>query len=331
MADASEITDQVSVMAPGAPQGIAGASLGGDQIELSWEPPAGAPGAIFRVYWDKGLGYRMSALKTSLSGSSYVVTGLKPATTYRFLVTTYDGHDESGPVPVVVQTHSWLQLPLVRLTGSGRASIVTHATAIPTSTSSGVQRSIRLSEVTLGLMGANDYVDDLGTLHLVGEVHNDADQYVDQIRVAVTFYDDAGNVLQAVTGSALLDLLGPGQRSPFVIVWEDPGEWKRYSLRASARPTTQRPAEGFTLVYSYARLDEEGFYHVVGTIRNDGLTTADYLQVVVSLYDSFGKIANAGFAYAQPSRIPPGATGSFDCLFEYFPYLAEHVVQIAQR
>lgn len=316
---------------PDPPLDISAASLGGDRIELSWEPPPGATGAIFRIYWDKGLGYRMSTLKTSLSASHFLATGLNPATTYRFLVTTYDGDRESGPVAVEVRTHSWLQLPLARLMDTARGRIVRQATPVPSSTPSNGQHSIRLSEVTLGLMGTNDYVDDLGTLHLVGEVHNDADQYVDKIRVAVTFYDDTGNVLQSVTGAALLDLLGPGQRCPFVVVWEAPGEWKRYSLQASARPTTQRPAEGFTLVHSYARLDEHGLYHVVGTIRNDGLTTADYLRVVVSLYDSFGKISNAGFAYAQPSRIPPGAVGSFDCPFEYFPYRAEHMVQTAQR
>ncbi|MDH4208622.1 MAG: fibronectin type III domain-containing protein [Anaerolineae bacterium] len=316
---------------PDPPLNISGAGLGGDRIELSWKPPPGATGIIFRVYWDKGLGYRMSALKTSLSGSHYVVRGLKPATTYLFLVTTYNGEDESGPVTVEVRTRSWLQLSLARLMDTTPGSTLRPATPAPTSTAANEQQSIRVSEVMLGLMGVNDYVDDLGTLHLVGEVHNDADQYVDQIRVAVTFYDDAGNVLHSVTGASLLDLLGPGQLSPFAVVWEAPDEWKRYSLRASARPTTRRPVEGFTLVHSYARLDEDGFYHVVGTIRNDGLTTADYLRVVVSLYDSFGKISNAGFAYAQPPRIPPGATGFFDCPFEYFPYRAEHMVQIAHR
>jgi hypothetical protein len=88
---------------------------------------------------------------------------------------------------------------------------------------------------------------------------------------------------------------------------------------------------GLTLVHSYARIDENGLYRVVGTLKNDGLTTAYYVSVVVSLYDSFGKISNAGFAHANPSRIPPGTAASFDCPFEHFPYLAEHVVQVAHK
>jgi len=178
-------------------------------------------------------------------------------------------------------------------------------------------------------MTTTDYVDEVGALHLVGEVHNDTAQSVDQIRVRVTFYDEAGKALETIAGSALLDVLTPGQLSPFVIVWENPPEWKRYSLRASARPTTQRPQEGLTLVHSYARLDDSGLYHVVGTVRNDGLIAADHARVVVSLYDSFGKIANAGFAYVQPTHMPPGTLGRFDCVFEYFTYQAQHMAQIA--
>jgi hypothetical protein len=208
---------------------------------------------------------------------------------------------------------------------------VARDTATPQSTASAPASAPQPSEVILGLMGTNDYVDDLGQLHLIGEVHNGMAGNVDQIRVSVTFYDDAGNVLETATTSALLDLLTPGQRSPFVLVWESPGEWKRYSLRATARPTMERPEGGLTLVHSYARLDDNGFYHVVGTIKNEGLGTAYYVRVVVCLYDSLGKVSNAGFAYATPSRIPPGRTASFDSLFEYYPYLAEHVVQIAHR
>lgn len=273
----------------------------------------------------------MYALRTSVRDAKHTDIGLRSSTMYRYFITTFDGQAESSPVGVSVETYSWLRLPLIRLAMFTDAHTTTSATHVPLATPSATSPLPQPAEVILGLMGTNDYVDDLGNLHLVGEVHNDMLHYVDQIRVRVTFYDDSGNVLEASTGSALLDLLAPGQRSPFVIIWENPGEWKRYSLRATAHPTTARPTEGLTLVHSYARLDENGLYHVVGTIRNDGLTTPYYVRVVVSLYDSFGKISNAGFTYARPSRIPPGTAASFDCPFEYYPYLAEHVVQMSER
>jgi hypothetical protein len=316
---------------PAAPLHVLAVSVGGDEVELSWEAPAGRPGEMFRIYWDKGLGYRMYAPKTTVRGTKYIGGGLRPSTTYRYLVTTYDGQAESSPASVVVKTSSWLSLPLAQVASPSPAGDLAVATEMPGGTPSATQPSPPPQEVILGLMGTNDYVDDLGVLHLVGEVHNDGSRNVDQIRIAITFYDEAGNVVDDITASALLELLAPGQRSPFVVVWENPLEWKRYSVRVTARPTTERSLGGFTLLQSYARLDDEGLYHVVGTIRNDGLATGDYLRVVVTLYDAFGKISNAGFAYVRPSQVAPGATGTFDCLFEYYPYRAEHVVQIAER
>ena len=326
-----EPVQAVSLPAPAPPLNAVGESLGGDQIDLAWDPPPDTPGAIHRVYWDRGSGYSIYALRTSVRGATYSEGGLNPSTRYRYLITTFDGESESSPVGVAVETHSWLRLPLERIKGASATRSVAAATPEPLPLPSAAPASPLPAEVMLGLMGTNDYLDDLGNLHLIGEVHNDMADNVDQIRVRVTFYDDVGNVLEAVTGSALLDLLAPGQRSPFVIVWENPGDWQRFSLRATARSTTERAQEGLTVVHSYARLDENGLYHVLGTIKNDGLTTAYYVGVVVSLYDSFGKISNAGLAHASPSRIPPGTAASFDCSFESFPYLAEHVVQVAHR
>ncbi|HEM61620.1 MAG TPA: fibronectin type III domain-containing protein [Chloroflexi bacterium] len=317
------------VSAPEAPHHVRANSVGGDQIDLFWEAPADVPAPIFRIYWDQGLGCPIYVLKTSVRATTHSSTGLRHLTTYRYLLTVYDGQSESKPASVEARTHSWLRLPLTVLASGATTRLVPPAAPLPTPTPRASPRASQTSEVTLGLMTTTDYVDELGALHLVGEVHNDTAQNVDQIRVRVTFYDEAGKALETIAGSALLDVLIPGRLSPFVIVWENPPEWKRYSLRASARTTTQRPQEGLTLVHSYARLDDSGLYHVVGTVRNDGLTAADHARVVVSLYDPFGKIANAGFAYVQPTHMPPGTVGRFDCVFDYFPYQAQHMAQIA--
>lgn len=313
---------------PSPPQGLVGSAAGGDQIDLSWETGTHAPGTIYRIYWDMGLGYNMYSPRTSVREGRFSVTGLEPSRTYRFLITSFSGEAESHPQGVTVRTDSWLFLPLLNLTRPKTPHMRVTDTPTPRLTSPTPWGIPQQSEVVLGLMGTYDYMDELGSLHVVGEVHNDLDYNVDQIRVGITFYDESGGVVEKSTSTALLDLLLPGQRSPFSIVWDEATDWERYSVRATGRPTTERPKEGLTLVHSYARLDDAGLYHVVGTLRNDGSTTAYYVKVVVSLYDSLGKISNANFAYTQPSRIAPGMTASFDCVFEYYPYAAEHVVQI---
>jgi hypothetical protein len=326
----AEVLEGPPAAPPAAPASVSGVGVGGDQIDLTWEAPDPVPGSIYRVYWDMGSGYRMYTLRTSVTESGFSDEGLDPSTVYRYQITTFDGLMESDSVGITVETNSWLRLPLAALRRGASAPTVTAGTPTISPTSSSEPSSAQPSEVVLGLMGTNDYTDDLGSLHIVGEVHNDMIYNVDQIRVRITFYDGAGGVLETITAPALLDLMVPGQAAPFVIVWENPGEWRRYSVRATARRTTERPPEGLTVLHSYARLDDAGLYHVVGTIRNDGLTTANYMRAVVTLYDSFGKVSNAGFAHTEPSRIPPGNIASFDCAFEYFPYQAEHLVQIVQ-
>jgi hypothetical protein len=276
-----------------------------------------------------GLGYDMYKLKTSVREPRYSQTGLQPSTTYRYLITVFDGQTESPPEAVAVKTVSWLRLPSLNITqATARSPQVSQTAGVPTGglTASPTPQG---AEVILGLMGTNDYLDELGNLHVVGEVHNDMPDNVDQIRVTLAFYGESGDVVKEITSAGLLDLLAPGQRTPFVIVWEGATDWERYSLRAAGRETTKRPPEGVNVLHSYARLDDVGLYHVVGTLRNEGTTTAYYVKIVVSLYDEWGRIENANFCYAAPSRIAPGMTASFDCPFEYYPYQATHLVQIA--
>lgn len=313
---------------PSPPQDLAGAAIGGDEIRLTWQAVADTPGAIYRIYWDMGLGYNLYRFKTSVRQTRYSESRLQPSTTYRYLVTTFNGHAESRPARASVKTHSWIQIRLLPVVAPTIAVSPVGATATPRPASPTPPTSAQPSEVMLGLMGTNDYADDLGSLHVIGEVHNDSLYNVDQVRVRITFYGEEGDVLEESTSSALLDLLVPGQRTPFVVLWEEPGDWKRYSLRATGRATTDRPEEGLNILHSYARLDDVGLYHVVGTVRNDGTATTYYVKVTVSLYDSLGRISNANFAHTEPSRIAPGMTASFDCPFDYYPYGAEYSVQL---
>ncbi len=315
------------VAVPSPPQDVVGVAVGGDQIDLEWEEPPDTPGAIYRIYWDMGLGYNLYRYKTTIRETRYSERGLRPSTTYRYLITTFNGQHESSPKEIAVATDSWVLFPLRQIIAPIVAPLPVRESATARPVSITPPASPQPSAMMLGLMGTNDYLDDLGNLHLVGEVHNDLPYNVDQIRLRITFYDEDGNVLEDITSSALLNLLIPGQRTPFVILWEEAGDWKRYSLRATGRVTTDQPEGGLTVAYSYARLDEAGLYHVVGTVRNDGTASAYYVKVVVSLYDQYGRISNANFTYTEPSRIAPGMTSSFDCPFDYYPYQAEHQVQ----
>jgi len=182
--------------------------------------------------------------------------------------------------------------------------------------------------VLLGLMSSHDYEDDLGFFTIVGEVRNDLQMNVGKVLVTATFYNDSGDIIEEVSTSTMMDILLSGQRSPFALTLPRPVDLWEYSLRITARPTLEQPLAGLAVVQSRAYEDEVGFYHVTGEVENTGQRTADRVQVIVTLYDKWGKIVNAGFVYSEPRRVRPGEKAAFDCSFNYYPLVKEHAIQV---
>jgi hypothetical protein len=182
--------------------------------------------------------------------------------------------------------------------------------------------------VLLGLMSSHEYEDDLGFFTIVGEVRNDLQMNVGRVLVTATFYNASGDVIEEVSNSTMIDILLPSQRSPFALTLPRPVDLWEYSLRITARPTLEQPLAGLAVVQSRAYEDEVGFYHVTGEVENTGQRTADRVQVVVTLYDKWGKIVNAGFVYSEPRRVRPGEKAAFDCSFNYYPLVKEHAIQV---
>jgi hypothetical protein len=177
-------------------------------------------------------------------------------------------------------------------------------------------------------MSSHEYEDDLGFFTIVGEVRNDLQMNVGKVLVTAAFYNASGDVIEQASTSTMMDILLPGQRSPFALILPRPVDLWEYSLRITARPTLEQPLAGLEVVQSHAYEDEVGFYHVTGEVENSGQRTADRVQVIVTLYDKWGKIVNAGFVYSEPRRVRPGEKAAFDCPFNYYPLVREHAIQV---
>lgn len=309
---------------------MAALAVGGDRIDLSWRPVGeGEEGrVIYHIYWDMGTGLGLYTYKTSVEEARYSDLGLRPGTTYRYRVVAYDGEKQSPAGEVLVMTRPTLTTGPAATSGiptpaprpSSLASRVARATPNPT--------ALPADTVLLGLMGYDDYVDDLDFFNIVGEVRNDAHVNVTGALITITFYDARGEVIEETSAATLVDILKPKQRSPFITSLPRPPNMWEYSLRAIAHPTLEQPQEGLTVIESRAYEDEAGFYHVVGEVENSGRRTADFVQVVIVLYNKWGKIVNVGFVYSQPSTVRPGERAAFDCSFTYYPRVTDYTVQV---
>jgi hypothetical protein len=181
--------------------------------------------------------------------------------------------------------------------------------------------------IILGLLSATDYADDVdNTLTIVGEVRNDSHLDVGQASVTVTFYGTDGQVITEASGSTLLQMLGPGILSPFMITLPHPTGLANYSLRATGRPiSSANPSPELNVVNTRRFEDAAGFYHVAGVIENRSQQHVDHARVIVTLYDRGGRVVNVGFAYPQPASLSPRDRADFDATFAYYPKVFSHL------
>jgi len=254
--------------------------------------------------------------------------GLEPAVTYRYLVTTRQNEKESPPALIVVTTSGWPRLwpslpPAFRVTVTPvlpTARITPRPTPSPTP-----------APIVLDLMAGRDFTDDLGVMHVVGELRNHTDRPVGHIQIVATFYDRAGRVLDKITGSTLLAVIPGGDAVPFHLTLPALEQLWNYSLRATGQPATPQPKSHAVVLHDRMYKDEKGFIHVAGQIENRGERLIEFPRVVVTLYDPWGAVVNNGFVYTDPSSLAPGEEGTFDAYFAYFPQVESYRVQVWER
>ena len=71
------------------------------------------------------------------------------------------------------------------------------------------------TDVPPRILSDNSYVDNIGTLHIVGEVINESYQSVSYVRITATFYDSNNSVIGTDFTFTSPSTLQPGQRAPF--------------------------------------------------------------------------------------------------------------------
>jgi hypothetical protein len=278
-----------------------------------------------------GTGFGIFVRKAHVVGSSYTDAGLQRGRAYRYIVRVA-GRDGRTSPQVRADTPGEIQVaaaPTVVPLSAG--TVAAHATVPVFETPTQTPTPVPADTILLGLMSSNDFTDELGNIVIVGEVRNDASVNAAAAEVSATLYNRRGEVIQQPRTKPLLSILKPAQRSPFLISLARPPDLWEWSLRAIARPTQDKPQEGLTVVKSRAFEDKAGFYHVTGTVLNGGSLTSRLAQVVVTLYDKFGKIVNTNFAYTNPSTIAEGFEANFDCSFNYFPRIDSYAVAVVWK
>lgn len=166
----------------------------------------------------------------------------------------------------------------------------------------------------LTIAGTAWYTTPTGSLWFLGEVVNDTDWAVENVRLGVTVYGQEGTALAELDGWVAADVLATGESAPFGLLFEPlAGVMSTYETRLlSSEPVTR---EGYwspdlAIVESIGAF-EGPVYRVRGTVRNRGETETVQVELVTTLYDTGGRIT--GFLQETlPDPLPPAGEASFD-------------------
>jgi LysM repeat protein len=178
------------------------------------------------------------------------------------------------------------------------------------------------------------YTTPTGGLWFVGEVVNETDFSVENVRLGVTVYDRDGSVAAQSDGWAAADVLATGEKAPFGMLFgPEVAEMATYdAYLLSSEPVTR---DGFwntdlTITESAGGLEDQ-VYRLSGTVRNDGDVEANEVTLVVTLYDSNGRIT--GFLQERlDESLPAGSETAFVLwLAPVGPGSEQHLVAVSGR
>lgn len=283
-----------------------------NHISLIWEPVG--TGTIYRIYSDMGSGFGVYVYKTNSTRPSFIDRDLRPQSNYTYRVT----HLKKDQEFISAQTQAYSLDNKDEPIESNKpisSQPIPAPTALPADT------------VLLGLVSDNRFVDDFGNLTIVGEVRNDSNSSVGQAQILVSFYDAAGAIIDTTQGKTLLNIILPGETSPFLITIPRPSNLETHSLQATARPVTSALKAQLSVVEVRRFEDEVGFFHVKGVIKNIGNRLATRVKVATVIYGRDGQVINVGFTSAVPFKLTPGQQATYDVIFTYYPrYFSQLVI-----
>jgi hypothetical protein len=151
------------------------------------------------------------------------------------------------------------------------------------------------------------FIDEAGYYHIVGEVKNTGDVWLQFVRASATLKDQAGVVVDTSFTYTLLDRLPSNIASGFDIVELDMGksaQIRSYTLALEYREVTPLTT-ALEILNTSSSKNSLGWLQIVGEVRNNGDTISEYTKVTATFYGADGKVVDVGYTYTDPSTVQP--------------------------
>ncbi|MEX2426367.1 MAG: FxLYD domain-containing protein, partial [Thermomicrobiaceae bacterium] len=152
-------------------------------------------------------------------------------------------------------------------------------------------------------------------LIFMGEVENSSRAPFGGVEIELTISDEAGEPIESFRTYLDASMVEPGERFPFQIWTEYPGDYASYDVAVNSRPShlSGRPDVAVNTVH--ADWASSNRYEINGVVRNDSGTPVSYLQYVVALYNGDGQVVDYRWGMIDPVELAPGQEVPFDTFF----------------
>lgn len=163
------------------------------------------------------------------------------------------------------------------------------------------------------------YVDETKIMHILGEIRNDSDSAMRNLLITITFYDKDGDLLEEFSRAPSLQVINPGESSPFEILYIDQKMVDRVAnfTMSAAGQDTELKEKRLEIISSNSRLDVLGTYYINAAARNNGQEDAANVLMIATLYDKEGRVVAIGNALAEAGRGSSNMTAGSEAAFGF--------------
>ncbi len=153
----------------------------------------------------------------------------------------------------------------------------------------------------------------IGGLWVLGEVLNDTETPLEQVRVAVSLLDENGEEITREGSLVALDLVDVGERAPFSVLFGEAPDFVNYQAFALSAVPAYLGSYYRDLEVSALETTSERYtsYTVGGVVQNVGPEEAVSVQVVLTAYDALDRVIAVRKLDPDYNVIPPGGETAF--------------------
>ncbi len=155
----------------------------------------------------------------------------------------------------------------------------------------------------ISIQNDQQFFGDDGSLHIVGEIKNNFNAPINQIKIDATLYSN-GILVDKIKTSPMLNTVMPEMKNPFdiIIVGDIARDIDEYSLSVSYK-ITEPKSQVIDITTSDFSRDYFDNLVITGTVANRGEITANTIVVVATLYDKNGNVAAVSKTHVDPDYL----------------------------